>query len=144
MRRRLGNHSPGYWGRRIAAAGLAALLGACAISERAETVYMDQHHVTVALIEAITIAEADDPALADRLYGTESDLDEACAPLREASYRKMSGREVDGVLQSAILDSLDGCAAKTREVEGLLWRVDPETATYFFPSQNVASVGTAN
>lgn len=134
----------GYWGRRYAAVGLAAFLGACALSERAETIYMDQHHVTIALIEAITVAEADDPALADHLYGTETDLDEACAPLREASYRKMSGRELDGALQRAILDSLDGCAAKTREVEGLLWRVDPETATYFFPSQNVASAGTAN
>ncbi len=138
--RRLGR----YWGRHCAAAGFAAFLGACAISERAETIYMDQHHVTIALIEAITVAEADDPALADRLYGTESDLDDACAPLREASYRKMSGREMDGALQRAILDSLDGCAAKTREVEGLLWRVDPETATYFFPSRNVASAGTTN
>ncbi len=134
----------GYWGRRYAAVGLAAFLGACALSERAETIYMDQHHVTIALIEAITVAEADDPALADQLYGTETDLDEACAPLREASYRKMSGRELDGALQRAILESLDGCAAKTREVEGLLWRVDPETATYFFASQDVASAATAN
>ena len=136
--------SGGYWGRRCAAVGLAAFLGACALGERAETIYMDQHHVTIALIEAITVAEADDPALAEHLYGTETDLDEACAPLREASYRKMSGRELDGALQRAILDSLDGCAAKTREVESLLWRVDPETATYFFPSQNLASAGTTN
>ncbi len=132
------------WGRCCAAAGLAALLGACTLSQRAETIYMDQHHVTIALIEAIEVAEAGDPALADRLYGTEGDLDEACAPLREASYRKMSGREMDGALQRAILDSLDGCAAKTREVEGLLWRVDPETATYYFPGQDVASAATAN
>ncbi len=139
-RRRLG----GFWGRRCAAVGLAAFLGACAIGERAETVYMDRHHVNIALIESIAVAETEDPALADRLYGTESDLDQACAPLREASYRKMSGRELDGALEIAILDSLDGCAAKTREVEGLLWRVDPETATYFFPSQDLASAGTAN
>ncbi len=133
-----------YWGRRCAAVGLAGFLGACAIGERAETIYMNQHHATIALIEAITVAETGDPALADHLYGTENALDEACAPLREASYRKMSGRDMDGVLQRAILDSLDGCAAKTREVESLLWRVDPETATYFFPSRNVASAGTAN
>ena len=134
----------GVRGRRCAAVGLAAFLGACAIGERAETIYMEQHHVTIALIEAITVAEADDPALADRLYGTENDLDDACAPLREASYRKMSGRELDGALRRAILDSLDGCAAKTGEVVGLLWRVDPETAAYFSPSQNLASAGTAN
>ena len=134
----------GTWGRRCAAVGLAALLGACTLSQRAETIDMDQHHVTIALIEAIEAAEASDPALAEHLYGTEGDLDAACAPLREASYRKMSGREMDGALQRAILDSLDGCAAKTREVEGLLWRVDPETATYFFPGQDVASAGTTN
>ncbi len=139
-RRRLG----GCWGRRIAAAGLAAALGACAISQRAETIYMDQHHAATALIEAITVAEAGDPALADRLYGTESDLDDACAPLREASYRKMSGRELDGALESAILDSLDGCAAKTREVVSLLWRIDPDTAAYFYSGPDVASVGAEN
>ncbi len=133
-----------YWGGRCAAVGLAALLGACALGERAETIYMEQHQVTIALIEAIEVAEADDPTLADQLYGTESDLDEACTPLREASYRKMSGREMDGALQRAILNSLDGCAAKTREVEDLLWRVDPETAAYFFPSQNLASAATEN
>jgi len=138
--RRLGDLT----GRWCAALGLTALLGACAISDRAETIYLDQHRATTALIEAITVAEVEDPALAERLYGTETDLDDACAPLREASYRKMSGEELDGDLQSAILDSLDGCAAKTREIERLLWRIDPETAAYFLPSQDVASAGTAN
>ncbi len=102
------------WGRRMAAAGLAAALGACAISERAETIYMDQQHAATALIDAIAVAEASDPALADRLYGTETDLDDACAPLREASYRKMSGQEMDGALERAIWRSMDGCAANTK------------------------------
>ena len=131
------------WGRRIAAVGLAAVLGACAIRERAETIYMDQQHAATALIDAIAVAEAGDPALADRLYGTENELDDACAPLREASYRKMSGREMDGALERAILGSMDGCAAKTREVVSLLWRVDPDTAAYFFPGRDVASAGAA-
>ncbi len=132
------------WGQRIAAAGLAAALGACAISERAETIYMDQQHATTALIDAIAVAEASDPALADRLYGTENDLDDACAPLREAGYRKMSGQEMDGALERAIWRSMDGCAAKTREVVNLLWRVDPDTAADFFPVRDVATASAAN
>jgi hypothetical protein len=132
------------WGQRIAAAGLAAALGACAIGERAETIYMDQQHAATALIDAIAVAEASDPALADRLYGTENELDDACAPLREAGYRKMSGQEMDGALERAIWRSMDGCAAKTREVVNLLWRVDPDTAAYFFPDRDVASARAAN
>ena len=139
-RRRQGNS----WGPRIAAAGLAAALGACAISERAKTIYMDQQHAATALIDAIAVAEASDPALADRLYGTENDLDDACAPLREAGYRKMSGQEMDGALERAIWHTMDGCAAKTREVVSLLWRVDPDTAAYFFPDRDVASARAAN
>jgi hypothetical protein len=132
------------WGRRIVAAGLAAALGACAISERAEAIYMDQLHAATALIDAIAAAEASDPALADRLYGTENDLDDACAPLREAGYRKMSGQKLDGALERAILGTMDGCAAKTREVVSLLWQVDPETAAYFFPDRELASAGATN
>ncbi len=139
-RRRQGNS----WGQRIAAAGLAAALGACAVSERAETIYMDQQYAATALIDAIAVAEAGDPALADRLYGTENDLDDACAPLREAGYRKMSGHELDGSLERAIWRSMDGCAAKTREVVSLLWRVDPDTAAYFFPVRDVATARAAN
>lgn len=127
------------WGPRIAAAGLAAALGACAISERAETIYMDQQHAATALIDAIAVAEASNPALADRLYGTENDLDDACAPLRQGGYRKMSGQEMDGALERAIWRTMDNCAAKTREVVSLLWRVDPDTAADFFPVRDVAS-----
>ncbi len=139
-RRRQGNP----WGQRIAAAGLAAALGACAIGERAETIYMDQQHATTALINAIAVAEASDPALADRLYGTENDLDDACAPLREAGYRKMSGQEMDGALERAIWRTMDSCAAKTREVVSLLWRVDPDTAAYFFTVRDVTSASGAS
>ncbi len=33
---------------------------------------------------------------------------------------------------------------KTREVMNLLWRVDPDTAAYFFPIRDVASARAAN
>ncbi len=135
---------PGLMGRCCAAIGLLALLGACAPSERAAAVYLQQHRATTALTESIVAAEAEDPALAERLYVTESELDDACAPLREAGYRELYGDEVDSVLEWAIAASLEGCAAKTQEVEILLWRVDPETARYFLGDSDIASAAKRN
>ena len=122
----------GLFGRCFTAFGLLALLGACAISERAEAIYLQQHRATTALTETIVAAEAADPELAERLYGTESELDDACAPLRQAGDRKLHGGEVDG------------CAAKTQEVEIRLWRVDPETAKYFLGGADIASAASEN
>jgi hypothetical protein len=51
---------------------------------------------------------------------------------------------MDGALERAIWRSMDGCAAKTREVVNLLWRVDPDTAAYFFPVPDVATASTAH
>ena len=51
---------------------------------------------------------------------------------------------MDGALERAIWHTMDGCAAKTREVVSLLWRVDPDTAAYFFPDRDVASARAAN
>ncbi len=135
---------PGLFGRCCAALGLLALLGACATSERAGAIYLQQHRATTALTETIVAAEAEDPELAERLYATESELDDACAPLRQAGYRKLYGGEVDGELEWAILDSLDGCAAKAQEVEILLWRIDPETAKYFLGGADMASAASEN
>ncbi len=123
----------GWFGRCFTAFGLIALLGACATGERAEAIYLQQHRATTALAETIVAAEAKDP-----------ELDDACAPLRQAGYRKLYGGEVDGDLQWLILDSLDGCAAKTQEVEVLLWRVDPETAKYFLGASDIASAASEN
>ncbi len=134
----------GLFGRCFTAFGLIALLGACAISERAEAIYLRQHRATTALNETIIAAEAENPELAERLYGTESEFDNACTALRRAGYRKMYGGEFDGGLEWAILDSLDGCAAKTQEVEALLWRVDPETAKYFLGGADIASAASEN
>ncbi len=139
-----GLFGPGLFGRCFTALGLIALLGACAISERAEAIYLQQHRATTALTETIVAAEAENPELAERLYGTESEFDDACAPLRQAGYRKLYGGDADGAMGWAILDSLDGCAAKTQEVEILLWRVDPETAKYYLGGAEIASAASEN
>ncbi len=134
----------GALGRCCTALLLLALLAACATRERAEAVYLQQHRAATALTEMIVAAELDDPALAERLYASESELDRACAPLREAGYRRFYGEQVDRELEWAIAQALDGCAAKTAEVERLLWRLDPETAGYFLGAPDVASAGGEN
>ncbi len=131
----------GAFGGCLAVLGLVTGLGGCTLSERAETVYLQQHRASTALTETIVFAEEADPKLADSLYDTESALDDACAALREASYRQMGGEAIDSDLQLAIMDSLDGCAAKTHEVEQMLWRIDPETARYFLPPPELLSPG---
>ncbi len=134
----------GAFGGCLAVLGLVTGLGGCTLSERAETVYLQQHRASTALTETIVFVEEADPKLADSLYETESALDDACAPLREASYRKLGGETIDSDLEWAIVDSLDGCAAETQEVERLLWRIDPETARFFLGTPDLASAAQPN
>lgn len=122
-----------------AAVGLMATLGACALSDRAETLYHRQHRVAAALAETIVINETRDPLLADSLYGTETDLNEACAPLRRAGYLRFQDEEIDSALEWEIVNALDGCAAKTDQTETLLWRISPEITAFFLPPSTVAT-----
>jgi uncharacterized lipoprotein YmbA len=125
----------------LAALGLAALLAGCATNERAEAVYLQQHRAATALTDSILAAEVENPALADRLYDREAALNEVCAPLREASTRHFYDEEIDGDLEWAIVDALDGCAADAAAVERLLWEVDPEAARYYLGDPELASAG---
>ena len=131
--------APGRIGGAFAALGLIALLGACALSDRAESLYLRQHRVAAALAETIVMNETRDPLLADSLYGAETDLNEACAPLRRAGYLRFAGEEIDSELEWAIVNSLDGCAAKTAQTETLLWRISPEITAFFLPPPSAES-----
>ena len=73
----------------------------------------------------------DAPGAVDVLYASESTLNKACAPLQEASYRRLSGDAVDPVLKLKAYNALDFCEATARDVEDLLWRIDPETAGHY-------------
>jgi hypothetical protein len=128
--------------RRLLVLGLAAALGGCALGDRAEAVYLRQHTAATALAEAIMAAEAEDPARVAAFYDAEDDLSTACAPLREASYRRMNGEAMDGALRAAILGSLDTCEARTAAVEAILWRADPQTARYFLDRPDMAAFPT--
>lgn len=129
----------GRAGRRVAALGLVAALGGCALGERAETLYLRQHRAASALAETISINETQNPLLAESLYAAEADFDQACEPLRRAGYLRLQAEEISSELEWDIINSLDGCTLKTEEMEGLLWRVNPGIAAYFLPTPVVAS-----
>jgi hypothetical protein len=121
-----------YAGRRFAALGLLAILGACAtLSERAETLYLRQNRAAAALAELIVATEPINPALADALYAAEAEFDDACAPLRRVGYQRLLGQDVGRDLEWAVVISLSACTAKSDVVERLVWRVSPHTAAFF-------------
>ncbi len=120
----------------LIAAFLAAALTGCAVGERAETLYLYQHRLLVALTTAIVAMEPHDPELADRLYDSEDELNKVCRALWRAGRRWIEKHEIDGDLRWQVFTSLDACAERTREVETLLWEIDPETAERYLGDGN--------
>ncbi len=112
----------------LIAAFLTATLTGCAVGERAETLYLYQHRLLVALTSTIVTIEPHDPELDDRLYDSEDELNTVCRALWQAGSRRIEAQEIDDGLRWQVFTSLDACAEMTREVETLLREVDPETA----------------
>lgn len=117
-------------GRVIVTVLMLALAG-CAAHSQGEAIYLKQHRASIALTQALLTAEFENPAVVDMLYDTESMLNKACAPLQEASYRRMIGDSVDPLLKLKAYNALDTCDATARNVEDLLWRIDPVTAGHY-------------
>ncbi len=117
---------------------LAFALAGCATRSEGDLVYMKQHRASVALTQALLAAEAENPAIVDMLYDSETALNAACAPLQEAAYRKLNNEPVDPVLKLKASGALDACDAKAREIEDLLWRIDPETAGHYLDNPLVS------
>ncbi len=112
----------------LIAAFMATALAGCAVGERAETLYLYQHRLLVALISTIDTIEPYDPELADRLYDSEDEINTVCRALQQAGSRRIEGREIEGGLRWQAFASLNACAEKAREVETLLREIYPETA----------------
>lgn len=127
MRRRV----PGAIRLGLIAAFLAVVPSACAIGERAVALYLEQHRLLAALTSTIDAVEPDDPELAERLYDKEDELNSACRALWEAGERRIEAREIEGGLRWRVFTILESCAEKTREIEALIWRVDPDTAEIY-------------
>ena len=120
----------------LIAALLAMALAGCAVGERAETFYLYQHRLLVALTSTIVTIEPHDPELADRLYDSEDELNTVCRALWQAGSRRIEAQEIDDGLRWQVFTSLDACAERTREVETLLWETDPETAQRYLGDGN--------
>ena len=115
----------------LTAAFLAAAPSACTVAERAEALFFHQHRLLAALTTTIDAVEPDDPDLAERLYDSEDELNSACRALWEAGERRIEAREIQDGLRWRVFTILESCAEKTREVEALIWRVDPDTARIY-------------
>lgn len=111
---------------------LSMSITACtATRERGEEIFRSQHSVTVAIIEAIQIAEMENPEIVDELYAAGDELNEACESLQETGFLKFMGKAAGFFLKLMSFFSFDNCEEKTKEVEELIWRLDPETARYY-------------
>ena len=112
----------------LSALALALALTGCATQWESDLVYQKQHRASIALTRALLAAEHENPTIVDMLYDSETALNAACAPLQEAAYRKLNNEPVDPLLKLKASGALDACDAKAREIEDLLWRIDPETS----------------
>ncbi|MDH3595368.1 MAG: hypothetical protein OEU09_14380 [Rhodospirillales bacterium] len=120
------------------AVALALALAGCATRAEGDAVYMKQHRASIALTQVVLVAELENPAIVDMLYDSETALNVACKPLQEAAYRKLTKEPVDPVLKLQAYGALDSCEAKAREIEDLLWRIDPRTAGHYLDNPLVS------
>lgn len=122
----------------LVALTLALALTGCARQVESDLVYLKQHRASIALTQALLAAEIENPAIVAMLYDSETALIAACAPLQEAAYRKLNNEPVDPLLKLKAYGALDACDAKAREIEDLLWRIDPETAGHYLDNPLVS------
>lgn len=104
---------------------VAVALGGCAYRDRAEAVYLYQHRAHSALVATIDSVQADDPALAARLYDAEAALEQACGPLQEAGQRTIYGKDIDPSLELAVVSSLDDCEEMAASIEAVVRETNP-------------------
>ncbi len=119
---------------------ITALIAGC--SSMGEEIYTRQNQAASALATMEMEAEAKDPGKADRIYKAESDLHDACAPLREAASRRMTGESVGIDSQFVVLVSLDRCADETQRAEDFIRLDNPSLARFYLGSGNGDEIGS--
>lgn len=115
---------------RIAGLALILAFAGCALGDRAELVYRQQHEALHALTLSIAETEPKDPDLAEELYRLEDELSVACAALREAGRRRIAGQDVGDELEWAVVASMDDCAQTAEAVERRLGGAGSEVAQH--------------
>jgi hypothetical protein len=106
-----------------------------------EDVFTRQNQAASALATMAMDAETKDPSKADRLYKAESDLQDACGPLRDVASRQMTGEPVGFDSQFVVLVSLDRCATETRRVEDFIRLDNPSVARFYLGSDDSDEIG---
>lgn len=104
----------------------AAALASC--SGAGEEIFTRQNQAASTLATMVMEAEVKSPAAVDRLYEAETQLDEACAPLREIASRRMTGETVGLDSHLFALVSLDRCDAETARIEEFIRLGNPTVA----------------
>ncbi len=119
---------------------ITALIAGC--SSMGEQVYTRQNQAASALATMEMEAETKDPGKADRISKAESDLHEACAPLRDVASRQMTGESVGIDSKLVVLVSLDRCASETRRAEDFIRLDNPSLANFYLGSGNEDEIGS--
>jgi hypothetical protein len=108
---------------------IAAVVASC--GGTGEKIFTRQNQAASALATMAMEAEVKSPAAVDSLYEAESQLHEACAPLREIASRRMSGETVGLESHLIALVSLDRCESETTRIEDFIRLGSPTVARAF-------------
>ncbi len=109
--------------------GVTATVSACFHST--ETVFTRQNQAAAALAMMGIEAEAQNLANLDMIYAAETQLHEACAPLRTVALRQINGEAAGIGPALRAMFTLDRCATKTDEVESFIRLEAPPIARLY-------------
>ena len=105
------------------------MVSACASS--IETVFAHQNQAAAALATMAIESEAQNSIKLDTIYAAETQLHDACAPLRTVASRRING-EVAGIKSELLaMFSLDRCATETDQIERFIWLEAPPIARLY-------------
>jgi hypothetical protein len=124
--RRSGLHSTA---RNALLLGVTATVSACAYST--EAVFTRQNQAAAALAMMGIEAEAQKLVKLDMIYAAETQLHEACAPLRSVASRRMNGEAVGIGSELQAMLTLGRCATRTDEVESFIRLEAPPVARLY-------------
>lgn len=109
----------------------SATLAVAACSQSGERVFTRQNQAASALATMGMEAETRSPEKLDLIYAAETQLHEACEPLRTVASQRMTGEDVGIDTQFVALISLDRCETETSRVEGFIWTDNPTVARFY-------------
>jgi hypothetical protein len=108
---------------------MTSAVSACAGS--IESVFAQQNRTAAALATMAIEAEVQYPAKLNTIYAAETQLHEACAPLRTIAVHRINGDPVALTSELAAILTLDRCATETDQIESFIWSEAPPIARLY-------------